>query len=151
MAARVNTKFVIGLCAVLVLLAGFVAYALVMSQHDPREKIAKGDLLYAKGDYGGAVDMYSRAMRDKPSESSIILKYVDALQHVKVTDVITADQYVSQIAGFLRRANDVDPGNAVPYEKLMQFDITLAKYFGREETWAEIYKQSALTLQANPE
>ncbi|MEM8783210.1 MAG: tetratricopeptide repeat protein [Planctomycetota bacterium] len=118
MAARVNTRFVLLISAVLVGLVGFAAAAyFVFLQEDPVELIARGDAYYAQAQqqarqvyeiedlqareeafarsgesYMLAAEMYGKAFEATRTNVDVLVKYVDTLEKVHVDTTLDAQR-----------------------------------------------------------
>lgn len=150
MAGRVNTKFVIILAVVLVVLvAGAGAATFFVMRTDPQHLIQRGDEFAEAGNWNKAVEQYGKALRSKRDDVDLILRYTQAVKQLTTSTTIDARKYIEQMLTWWRRASELDPANPAPVEELMGLYISLGRDLGDVGSWDRMYEQSQALLSVN--
>ena len=147
MAGRVNTKFVIGLLAVLVAMtvAPF-GYWYFFVRADAAALTAQGDELMSQGLVDQALTKYGKAIKAGANDVESLLRYVGAIEQVRTSDPRVARNYLGQMVGNLRQAISKDPHAPVPFEKLMAIYLKLSRELGDSESWNRMYEEADARL-----
>lgn len=150
MAGRVNTRFVLILSAVIVVLAGGVGgIAYYQSLTPIEENIARGDRNYEQGDYAAAAEQYGKALTKKSGNPDLMLKYADAVWRIEVEDVRTARQHLQQTLENFNKVLELDPDNTVAMERLFALQLRMAEELG-VPVWEQVLKQTNEILERQP-
>ena len=144
MAGRVNTKFVIVLSAVLVVLVLGVAAALVLkARRDPGRYIARAEKLMVEGDYENAAEQYGRAYvyeKNNDRKVAILLHRADALKKCEVMSTREAQELMTNIEACWQKAIDLAPANVEASEALLELHHERAEAFSQYvKVWDNLY------------
>ncbi|MEX0776315.1 MAG: tetratricopeptide repeat protein [Phycisphaeraceae bacterium] len=151
MAGRVNTKFVIILGAVLVLLTVGLATAYLKLQTSAEENADRAANSLAQGDAEAALEEMGKAVNKQPNNVRFIVQYVRIAQQTDVTDPTTAQNLVYRtILGQLEKATSLAPNDPEPFEMLMDVYMRLGRE-GDFNAWNRIYERAESTLTAIPD
>ncbi|MDX9911549.1 MAG: tetratricopeptide repeat protein [Phycisphaerales bacterium] len=144
MAGKVNTKFVIILSSVLVLVAGGVGAAvfLVMNQtgHDWE---VRGDKEMEAGQFEKAASYYARAAGHDRTNVTYLTKWLDALQHYTPdTQTIYASRYRERLVPVVASLANVQRTNVEAQHRF--FELLLREYelSNAREAWENLRKQA---------
>ncbi|MEM1445493.1 MAG: tetratricopeptide repeat protein [Planctomycetota bacterium] len=133
MAARVNTRFVLIISAVMIGMAGAaVAAYFVLFQEDPEEMLARGEGYYAQATqlalqvdeledpaaredtfarsgeaYMFAAEMFGKAFEAKRTDVDILIRYVDTLERVHVDSALDAERILIEQERKLELATEI--------------------------------------------
>ena len=111
MAGRVNTKFVIILSAVVVVLVGGIASVAYLSKRDAKELAARGQQYLAEGDIERAVETLERAVGHSKSDPKIIKQYIEAVKQLPAADQVEAGNTLNIIRHFSLNLVQIDPNS----------------------------------------
>lgn len=148
-AGRVNTKFVIILAAVLLLVAGVVVGAVFyVGLRDPQVYIARGDALAQDGQFPEALEEYSRAYRYDDTNPALLFKIAEMLQKSPVDNTIIANERVQRMNNCWKRIislNPNSPDSVRARRELLQFSYRHAELAqsigaGHLALWEQLYK-----------
>ena len=151
MAARVNTRFVMVLASVLVLLALGVASAwYFVLRKDPTENIARGDAFMAQQQYEEAQEQYGRAYHKRNSDVSIISKLITATELTPVKDSRAAQEAVGRMRMLLDRLTTIDTRNPEYFERMMGFYLRIGRDLNDVGAFNFIVERADGFLNAEP-
>ncbi|MBI1370285.1 MAG: tetratricopeptide repeat protein [Planctomycetes bacterium] len=143
MAGRVNTKFVMILLAILVVVTGVLGAAWYFATlKDPAEYIAKGDVMMSQGQYDEAQKWYGRAFRLDRTSPVIMMKYTEASSKMPVTTTHDLNERLMQMTQMWSKVITVAPDSAQATEarqKLMAYYYDAAKTFNQIAMWDRLY------------
>ncbi len=142
MASRVNTKFVIGLITVLVVVVGLGGVYLFVIRPDTTKLIQRGDQYLAQGLTDKALDQYGRAIKKRPDDVGLLMRYAQVLEQAKTSDPRTARKYLRQLLSALHQTLTQEPNHAEAFEKLMGVYLRLARDLGDFESWKRMHDEA---------
>ncbi len=152
MAGRVNTRFVIILGVILVLLTGGLVVAYMKLQTTAAENIDLAQSLMAQGDVEAGLEQFGRALNKQPNNVEYILLYLDAAEKQTVDDAHRAQTIVFQVMrGQLEKAAALQPANPEPFRRLMALYQHLGQELGDGGAWTAMYQSAQNTLAARPD
>ncbi|NJL31257.1 MAG: hypothetical protein HC898_06285 [Phycisphaerales bacterium] len=152
MAARVNTRFVMVLAAVLIVLAGGLGAAwFFVLRKDPSENIARADTAMNRQQYEMALTEYGKAYNKRSSDISIINKFLKALEIAPVKDSRAAQVGVGQIRTLLERLTTIDPRNPEYFQRSMEFFLRIGRDLNDLGAFNLMLERAENFLQFNPE
>ncbi len=145
MKRRVNTKFVIILIAVLIVVGvGVAGIARWRMRIDPKVETAKGDAAAAKGEWAVAQMHYGRALGKVPTDAELSFKLAEATRNTPVNTARDAQAAFAQMNAAYQNAARNNPKDYKSLETIyrllmdvQQFDLLL--------------KSADATLQRNPD
>lgn len=150
MAGRVNTRFVAALIVVLVLLTLIPAgYWYLFIRADAGTLVKRADQLLTQGSTDKALENYGKAIRLRPGDVDLLLKFADVLSQAKTSDPRTAKNYVGQRIASLQQAITQKPGDPEPYQQLMELYMRLGRELGDFDVWKLMYDNSNTRVSAN--
>lgn len=150
MADRVNTKFVILLITVLVVITLGVTGA-VMIITSPQRAVARGDEFAAQGQFDAAAEQYGKALKKLGTDVGLLQKYADSLEKVQTNDPKVATQFIMSWLGAVREMVTRDPADEARFEALMTGYRKLAAELGQFTGWNEMFDRSQATLSIMPQ
>lgn len=124
MASKVNVKFVGGLAAVLIVLAGvvgFLGYRAIRSS--PEELIAKGDKFAAEGNWELAMRSYGNAVNKEQTNSAYLQKWIDSITRTKPAAFDLYQERYRTYLGALRKLGEL--GRNDPEAHRLVLDLNL--------------------------
>lgn len=152
MAARVNTKFVIILSTVLLLMIlGMVVLWYRTFKVDPAEYIAMADQQYAQGNYDQAASNYAKALQQRRTDTALMLQLADALSQVEVADARAAQLRMTQLIDRYKSVLDIDPRNEKAMLELARLYMAIGRDLGDLDGWNQLYKVTDTMLQSDPQ
>ena len=128
MPGRVNTKFVILLASVLVVLVGgmFAFYLAVV--HQSAEQLATlGDRYRQEGDIVRAVQHYDKAAQKDQRNVELMLKLASALEDMPVRDRVQARNALGRMRQVLQRAAGLRPQDPQVLERYYCLEYEMAQ------------------------
>ena len=150
MAARVNTKFVIGLSASLigVCVAAVLLFVFVV-QKTAEDHIRAGDEAAAQGDWDQAQQLYGRAVSEERTNPEYMRIWFDALQKV-VPTATEYDQYYNQYRGAIEQLARIQRDDLEAQERYLEllFDELSLLYGAPRATVSNLGETSARRLAA---
>ncbi len=141
MASRVNTKFVIALCAVLIVMVGImvVLYANVMNRSAAYYE-ERGDALLVEGEPKRAAEAYLNGIGREPDNIALLNKYIDLAEGLQMRSVVEARDTLSKIRGALRQAANYRRDDPQQLEALFRFELDFARQFGDPALYNSLYE-----------
>jgi len=141
MASRVNTKFVIILCAVLIVLVGgmWALYANVINRSAAYYE-QRGDALLAEGEPKRAAESYLRGIGRQRDNIELLNKYIDLAEDLQMRSVIEARDTLSRIRGALRQAANYRSDDPKQLEAMFRFELDFARRFGDAALYTSLYE-----------
>jgi len=150
MAARVNTKFVLSLSAILIALTitlpGFWFFVI---RTDASEHVQRGEKFLTQGLVEDAIQEFGKAVNKEPNVARL-LGYVDAINQARTDDRVQAWDYVKQTISALSQAVAQDPANPEPFGRLMQVYLSLGQQLGDLNSWNKMYDIADAKVQSEP-
>lgn len=147
MAGRVNTKFVIIVSTIVVVLVGGLVLVAQRLSRDAQEFVARGEQYLAEGKYDEAVETFQRAVNRSESDPEVIRKYVNAVEqkpaddHVEATNALQiARQWTLNIA----QINPDSEQTLKDYADLIQKFIDRTRTGGGQHPFVQYTYQAAL-------
>ena len=152
MAGRVNTKFVVLLSSIIVLVVLAVAAVYVLKvMRSADELIRQGDLYASQDQPRMALENYGRAVSKRPNDVELLQKYVATLQQIDVKDNVEAQTFLAHIRNGTRQASEVDPTNEQLLEDYYELQLSLAERFGGRGTYDELHRLASIKLEQYPD
>ncbi len=144
MATRVNTKFVLILCSIMIVLVMGVAAIWYKFVHkDPKRQIMRADSLLAQGKTDDALDIYEAVLTKDSNNLELTHTIINVLNAMKPTDRVEAFDILRKSLGYLRHATEL-----LPHDEAL-----LENYFGKlhelGETLGQGYYESLLEQSSN--
>lgn len=124
MARRVNSKFLIVLFSVLLLIIAAGAALFLKTRHPPEYYIAKGDKAKAEGDYNTAISEYGKAITKDRGRTELYVKIGDLYNQMVVQD----RAYLGKAHGMWQAAEEIDPTYKPALDRLLLLEIDQVKY-----------------------
>jgi tetratricopeptide (TPR) repeat protein len=152
MAGRVNTKFVVILSAVLVVLVGGIVAAAYMSKRDAQKLAARGEQYLAEGDVKLAVETLERAVGHSKSDPEIIKKYIGAVKQLPAADQVEASNILNTVRAYTLNLVRIDPDSEAYLREYAEQVQETVKRIGVMEGSHPlyIYMASVERLEYNP-
>jgi tetratricopeptide (TPR) repeat protein len=155
MAGRVNTKFVIVLTVVLVVLGLGVAAAMVLkARRDPGRYIARAEKLMVEGEYKDAAAQFGRAYSYEKSNDrrvEILLARAEALERVSAESTRDAQELMKSIEACWQKAVQLVPSNVEASEHLLELHHERAEAFSQYVNyWTNLYVSADQLLKYDP-
>ncbi len=120
MASRVNTKFVIILVVGVIALLGLVMLAYSIAVKSSADLARSGDELMASGDYKLAERHYSKAVNKDITNTEILDKWVNALDHiVPETETEYRDRFYSDYIGAIKKISTISRNDVEAHERYL--------------------------------
>lgn len=152
MATRVNTRFVIGLFAVLgAIVLAMVGFWFVFVQQDPAELMRRGDAMMAENQPSRALRYYGPALQQESTNLELIDKYLEAIKAAHVDDRLAAEERLTQIREWKRRAAELRPDDHPRLERFYALEHRLAEESGGGEAYNRLHELSHARLGAQPD
>ncbi len=151
MAGRVNTKFVIILSAVVVVLVGGIASVAYLSKRDANELAARGEQYLADGEIEQAVETLERAVNHSKSDPQIIKKYINAVKQKPAADHVEAGNILNIVLRHSQNLVQIDPNSETflrEYEDLVK--DTSERMGGSTAYLNLIYQAAVERMKFNP-
>lgn len=111
MAGRVNTKFVIILSAVVVVLVGGIVSVAYLSKRDANELAMRGEQYIAEGDIKRGVETLERAVNRSNSDPKIIKRYLEAMKILPAADQVEAGNILNTVRAWTLNLAQIDPNS----------------------------------------
>ncbi|MBL8990045.1 MAG: tetratricopeptide repeat protein, partial [Phycisphaerae bacterium] len=124
MASKVNVKFVGGLAAVLLILAGvvgFLGYRAIRSS--PEELIAKGDKFAAEGNWEQAMRSYGNAVNKEQTSAAYLKKWIDAITKTKPSAYDLYQERYRTYLGALRKLGELGRNDPESHRLLLDMNL----------------------------
>ncbi|GEM_PF-3947885 len=110
MAARVNTKVVVPLIVVLlVLVGGVIGLAYFTIYRTPEFYKSRGDAAAASGDWRTAEEFYSKGVNRDQGNIELLDLWRDSIEHIVPVDAIEAVTYYRKISSIVRKKTEIRP------------------------------------------
>jgi tetratricopeptide (TPR) repeat protein len=144
MATRVNTRFVILLSSlILVVVMGLAAIYVLKVQRSPEERMRRGEVYLAQGDYRLAADQFGRALARRSSDLDLIRKYESIVAQIPTRDFLEARRYHDQIHQARRMATELRPEDPELLDAYLSFLADMG-------AWDAVYSYANGKLQQYP-
>ena len=128
MAGRVNTKFVVLLSSVLIILVlGLVGFYFLVVRKGFDQLVAQGDEYVQSGEIELALKVYGKAFHKTPNDLPLIDKFIHALMIVEANDAVEARRYFGQYRELHRIAAELDPTDNERLDQLYSMVVNLAQ------------------------
>ena len=156
MAGRVNTKFVIVLTVVLVVLGlGLAAFMVLQARRDPGRYIARAEKMLTEGEYKNAASQFGRAYsyeKNNDERVKILLARAEALQRVSAESTRDAEELMAQIEACWQKAVQLVPSNIEASERLLDLHHERAEVFSQYiSVWNNLYVNADQLLKFDPD
>lgn len=175
MAGKVNTKFVLILSTVLiVLLGGGTLYVASVLKKSSSELEAEGDNFLVRAqnaqvdvnsdpellaqaqqqrgqDYRLAAQSYGKAWNRDPQNVDILLKYIEARSNMTVGDQFEAKRVLGEIMQLTRQTTELRPDDEQMLENYYQLLYRWAREFGIPSFYNDIYGLASTRLETAPQ
>ncbi|MEM6852870.1 MAG: tetratricopeptide repeat protein [Planctomycetota bacterium] len=175
MAGKVNTKFVLILSTVLVLLMGGGSlYVYSVLQKSSSELEAEGDSYLVRAqnaevdvtadretvaeaqqkrgrDFRLAAQSYQKAWNRDPQNVDILLKFIEARSNTTVKDQFEAQRVLRQVVDLTRKTTELRPGDEQLLEDFYQLMYRWAREFGMVGYYNQIYSLASTRLETDPD
>lgn len=155
MAARVNTKFVFVVCAVVVVLVGGLAIFAYRATRDAQEFVDRGEQYLAEGKFEEAVETLQRAVNRSESDPEIIRKYVNAVQQKPAADHVEATNALQIARQWMLNIAQINPDSEQTlkdYADLIDQFVDRIRINGGQHPFVQYTYQAALArLEYNAE
>ncbi|MCX5662030.1 MAG: tetratricopeptide repeat protein [Planctomycetota bacterium] len=151
MRGRVNTKFVvllIGIIVVITLTLGGYWYMVIRTS--ATELVARGEAAAAQGNWTRAAEQYFKALRSRDNDPVLLVKFADVLQKVEVTTPFDATQTLTSALAYYNKSANLDPTNAQTFDKLMTLYMSLGRDLRDPSSWDQMLQKAQLALTSNP-
>lgn len=151
MARRVNTKFVIVLCTVLLVLVGgmFVVATRVLNRTAAYFE-SRGDALLAEGDYKRASEAYVRGIVKEPDNLELLNKYVELAREMPVANVVEARKALNTTRSAIRQAANYYRDRPEQVEMMFAFEKELADLSGGGGAYTGVHQLATTWLSDRP-
>ena len=146
MAGRLNTRFVMILAIVVVVVGGGLGLIFLAAYKSTDERIALGDQYVAEGNYERASKEYGKLLHKVDSQSELVpvlVKFFDATGQVKVPAGPEANAAFQQILGAINQATLEDPGNLTVFQRYMAILTEV-------NAWDRMYDRANTSVKASP-
>lgn len=147
MAGRVNTKFVVIVSAVVVVLVGGLVLVAQRLSRDAQEFVARGEQYLAEGKYEEAVETFQRAVNRSESDPQVIRKYVDAVQQKPAADHVEATNALQLARQWTLNIAQINPDSEQTlkdYADLIEMFIERTRTGGGQHPFVQYTYQAAL-------
>ncbi len=155
MAGRVNTRFVIILAVVIVVVvAGIGGVAYYAMRRDPGRYIAQAEALMSEDNYRDAVRQLGRAFgreKDNAAKVHLLMRMAETYQQITPEDATEAQEIFANVQNCWRRATDLDPTFLPASEKLLELYYRQARMFGSLGQWSQLYSIADNLLKFAPD
>lgn len=154
MATRVNTRFVIALIAVLVILTlGLVGgwYYIENIHNSPEKLVRQSEELIQQGEFDRAAQLLGKALHKRQSHTPTLLRYAEVIQMLRTNDRQKASEKLGLLIRSLDQVLVQEPGHPRAYDQLMQLFMRLGREHGDFSGWNGMFERSSSLLQVNPE
>ncbi len=150
MAAKVNTRFVVMLAVVLIVLAGvvgFIGYTTILRSGDRLVKL--GDQAMAEGKAGEAADFYSRAVNKDQGNVEWLTKWIGAIERITPRNKQGYnDRYFGQYVPALAQIARVQRRDVAAQKRFLDETFErLTRYGGNLQSWELFAQQAGDTLR----
>lgn len=154
MAGQVNTRFVIILSTVLVVLVGGVVLLSNVISRDTDDLVASAEQYMAEGDYDRAIETLKRAVTHSQSDPEIIQKYVEFSKLVPAADQVEAANTMQIVQQNTLALTQIDVNSEIylrDYAELIKHTINKVQTTGGLHPFLRyIYQASTARLDAVP-
>lgn len=175
MAGKVNTKFVLILSTVLiVLLGGGTFYVASVLKKSSSELEAEGDNFLVRAqnaqvdvnsdpeslaqaqqqrgqDYRLAAQSYGKAWNRDPQNVDLLLKYIEARSNMTVGDQFEAKRVLGEIMQLTRQTTELRPDDEQMLENFYQLLYRWAREFGIPSFYSDLYGLASTRLETAPQ
>ncbi len=157
MAARVNTKFVIILALVLVVLVGGIATAgwFALYRRDADRYVTRARQFVEEGLYSEAIEQLSRAHRyerNREKKVGILLELADTHGLLRVDTMDEAQKRLRHLQNCWTQARQLEPDHQVATKSLLEFQYKRAQMFPASvQVWTGLYNTCDEILNVVPD
>ncbi|MEM1107935.1 MAG: tetratricopeptide repeat protein [Planctomycetota bacterium] len=175
MAGKFNTKFVLILASVLIVLSvGGAALVFNVTKKSAAELEAAGDnyliraqnaevdvasepevLAQAQKDRGRnyrfAAESYGKAWQREPQNVDLLLKYIEARSNMTVSDQFEAQKILGEIKGLTRQTTELRPDDEQMLEDFYQLLYRWAREFNASSFYTELFALASTRLETDPQ
>ncbi len=148
MAGRVNTKFVIILSSVVVVLVGGMVLVAQRLSRDAQEFVVRAEQYLAEGKYEEAVEAFQRAVGRSESDPQVIRKYIGAVELKPAADHVEAGnamQIARQWTLNIAQINPDEEQTLKDYADLIDKFIDRTRTGGGQHPFVQYTYQAALS------
>jgi tetratricopeptide (TPR) repeat protein len=152
MATRVNTKFVLGLCIVLLLLVGgVVGVWFVIESRSADRYIRLAEDAQSNGDLVKATAFYGRAVYRRPSDLDLIDRFSEKLLVAEIDSQVKAQNYLRDYIGSKRQAAERSNNDPRRLEDYYETLYRLARRFNQTGYYNQLVEATGNRLASDPD
>jgi len=152
MATRVNTKFVLVLCGVLLLLVGgVVGVWYVIESRSAERYVRLAEEARDAGDLRKAVSFYGRAVYRRPQDLQLLETYGDALLEAEVDSMVIARRYLQFYVGSKRQMAERSDYATQRVADYFDTLYNLGRRFRADSYYQQLVEQASNRLSSNPD
>ncbi|MEO0964934.1 MAG: tetratricopeptide repeat protein [Planctomycetota bacterium] len=147
-----NTKFVLALCGVLVLMVGgVVAVWYTIESRSPERYVQMAEQSYAEGDLRKAISFYGRAVHRRPNDLALLDRYAELLTQAEVSSLTNAQNYLRLYTGSIRQATERAGYTDERLDNLYATMLELSRRFRAQSYNNQIIEQASNRLAFDPD
>lgn len=150
MPSKVNTKFVIGLSAVLLVAVAGMAYtAYTLVSNSAADLMKAGDERAASGDMKDAVTLYSKAVNKEKTNSAYLRKWIEAMEKFTPENQLKYEKQFIEYTAAVRQLATVQPEDPANQHKFLNMQLTALRSSRYDEgAWTNFANEADSSLRA---
>lgn len=127
MAARINTRVVVPLIVILlIVVGGAIGLAYYTVRRTPEYYLAKGNAAAAANDWRTAREFYSKGVNRDQGNIQLLDLWKESLEHLVPVDAIEATEFFQTVSGILRKKTQTRPFEPQFHIDLLEHEIRFA-------------------------
>jgi tetratricopeptide (TPR) repeat protein len=150
MPSKVNTKFVIGLSAVLLVAVAGMAYtAYTLVSNSAADLMKAGDERAASGDMKDAVTLYSKAVNKEKTNSAYLRKWIEAMEKFTPENQLKYEKQFIEYTAAVRQLATVQPEEPANHQKFLNMQLTALRGTRYDDgSWTNFANEADAGLRA---